>query len=94
MKWISLIFICKIFGFLTFFIFKDKSFPLINDELVLSDISNNITYFNIKGDIFNDTGLCAINIYIGNYVEDMFDLDLRKKYTNPGRSMNISETRA
>jgi hypothetical protein len=24
----------------------------------------------------------------------MFGLDLRKKYTNPGRSMNISETRA
>ena len=44
-------------------IFKDKSFPLINEELVLNDKSNNITYFNIKGDIFNDTGLCAINIY-------------------------------
>ena len=50
-------------------IFKDKSFPLINDELVLSDISTNITYFNIKGDIFNDTSPCEINIY--NKINDI-----------------------
>ena len=33
-------------------------------------------------------------VLIGNYVEDMFGLDLRKKYYNPARSMNISETKA
>jgi len=32
-------------------------------------------------------------VLIGNYVEDMFGLDLRKKYNNLGRSMNISETK-
>ena len=50
-------------------IIKDKSFPLINDELVLNDKLNNITYFNIKGDIFNDTGLCLIYIY--NKINDI-----------------------
>ena len=33
-------------------------------------------------------------VLIGNYVEDMFGLDLRKKYNNTRRSMNISETQA
>lgn len=33
-------------------------------------------------------------VLIGNYVEDMFGLDLRKKYNNPRSSMNISETQA
>ena len=33
-------------------------------------------------------------VLIGNYVEDMFGLDLRKKYINPGHSTNISETKA
>ena len=33
-------------------------------------------------------------VLIGNYVEDMFGLDLRKKYNNPRRSMDISETKA
>ena len=32
-------------------------------------------------------------VLIGNYVEDMFGLDLRKKYTSPTHSNNISETR-
>ena len=32
-------------------------------------------------------------VLIGNYVEDMFGLDLRKKYSSPTHSNNISETR-
>ena len=33
-------------------------------------------------------------VLIGNYVEDMFGLDLRKRYSNPNRTRNISETKA
>ena len=33
-------------------------------------------------------------VLIGNYVEDMFGLDLRKRYNNPCRSMDISESKA
>ena len=32
-------------------------------------------------------------VLIGNYVEDMFGLDLRHKYNNNRRSVNISETK-
>ena len=32
-------------------------------------------------------------VLIGNYVEDMFGLDLRKRYSNPRYTQNISETK-
>ena len=44
-------------------LFSNESFSLLNNELIINNKSNIISFFYIKGNIYNDTGFSLINIY-------------------------------
>ena len=44
-------------------LFSNESLSLLNNEYIINNKSDTISFFNIKGNIYNDTGFSLINIY-------------------------------